>query len=108
MGLIQVMKHLDSLTQVGSGIAVAFVATVYGVGSANLLFLPIGQRIRLLSERSYRLNHLTLEGVIAIAENLNLRLIRGKLDTFLPKPERVNCPGRVPLPPAAAARAASA
>ena len=112
LGLIQVMKHLDSLSQVGSGIAVAFVATVYGVGAANLLFLPLGQRIRLLSERTYRLNQLTLEGVLAIAENLNHHLIRSRLETFLPKECRSHQSEGLPVPsaplPAARARAVSA
>jgi chemotaxis protein MotA len=112
LGLIQVMKHLDSLSQVGSGIAVAFVATVYGVGAANLLFLPIGQRIRLLSERTYRLNQLTLEGVLAIAENLHPLLIRSRLEPFLPKESRWDQTGSLPISsapvPATRARAASA
>ena len=47
IGLIQVMKHLDNLSAVGYGIAVAFVATIYGVGSANLILLPLGQKVRL-------------------------------------------------------------
>ena len=42
LGLIQVMQHLDKIDEVGRGIAVAFVATIYGVGSANLLYLPLG------------------------------------------------------------------
>ena len=107
LGLIQVMKHFDSLPQVGSGVAVAFVATVYGVGAANLVFLPIGQRIRLLSERSYRLNQLTLEGVLAIAENLNHQLIRSRLETFLPKESRREQTDILPAP-AARARVVSA
>jgi chemotaxis protein MotA len=112
LGLIQVMKHLDSLPQVGSGIAVAFVATVYGVGAANLVFLPIGQRIRLLSDRTYRLNQLTLEGVLGIAENLNHHLIRSRIETFLPKESRRELTGGLPSPaaslPATRARAVSA
>src|SRR4029077_4746844 len=46
MGLIQVMKHLDDVKEVGHGIAVAFVATVYGVGAANILFLPSASKRR--------------------------------------------------------------
>jgi chemotaxis protein MotA len=82
IGLIQVMKHLDNISQVGSGIAVAFVATVYGVGSANLLFLPIGQKIRLRAQQAIRLRQLMLEGVICVSQGMNPTLIRQKLAAF--------------------------
>jgi chemotaxis protein MotA len=84
IGLIQVMKHLDNLSQVGAGIAVAFVATIYGVGSANLLFLPLGQKIRLRAHQAMRVQQLMLEGIMSIGEGINPRLIRRKLDAFLP------------------------
>ena len=82
IGLIQVMKHLDNLSQVGAGIAVAFVATIYGVGSANLLLLPLGQKIRLRAQKSMRIKQLMLEGIMSISQGINPRLIRRKLDTF--------------------------
>lgn len=82
IGLIQVMKHLDDIQKVGSGIAVAFVATIYGVGSANLLFLPVAQKIRLRTVQSLRLKELMLEGVVSIIEGMNPRLIRRKLAAF--------------------------
>src|ERR1700751_5117232 len=47
LGLIQVMQHLDDIAEVGKGIAVAFVATIYGVGSANLFFLPVAGKIKI-------------------------------------------------------------
>jgi chemotaxis protein MotA len=83
VGLIQVMKHLDNLSQVGSGIAVAFVATIYGVGSANLFFLPVGQKMRLRGWKAMRTKHLMLEGVVGIAQGLNPRLVRRRLDAFV-------------------------
>jgi len=83
IGLIQVMKHLDNLSQVGSGIAVAFVATIYGVGSANLLFLPLGQKIRLRAWKAMRVKQLMLEGLMSLSEGINPRLIRRKLDAFV-------------------------
>ena len=107
IGLIQVMRHFDNLSQVGSGIAVAFVATIYGVGAANLLFLPIAQRIRFLSERSYRLNQLTIEGVITIAQKLNPRMTRLQTQAFLPAAGSVARPATIPLRAPAAVRAAS-
>lgn len=83
VGLIQVMKHLDNLSQVGAGIAVAFVATIYGVGSANLLFLPLGQKMRLRAWKAARTKHLMLEGIISISQGLNPRLVRRRLDAFV-------------------------
>jgi chemotaxis protein MotA len=82
IGLIQVMKHLSDIAQVGSGIAVAFVATVYGVGSANLLFLPLGQKIRLRCHHTVRYHEMLLEGAIGIAEGVHPRLLRKKLEGF--------------------------
>lgn len=88
IGLIQVMKHLDQLSEVGYGIAVAFVATIYGVGSANLLFLPIGQKIRMRAQQEFRMKQLMLEGVVSISEGMNPRLIRRKLDAFTQSMDR--------------------
>jgi chemotaxis protein MotA len=82
IGLIQVMKELDDIKKVGAGIAVAFVATIYGVGSANLIFLPLAQKIRLRAHQSVRLKELMLEGVVSIIEGMNPRLIRRKLAAF--------------------------
>jgi chemotaxis protein MotA len=83
LGLIQVMKHLADLDAVGRGIAVAFVATLYGVGSANLFFLPAANKLRARTHAAARLKELTLEGVIGIAEGVHHRVIRRKLETFL-------------------------
>jgi len=82
LGLIQVMKHLENIEEVGRGIAVAFVATVYGVASANLFFLPAGNKLRARLHRAMRIRELVLEGVIAIVEGLNPRLIRMKLEAY--------------------------
>lgn len=83
IGLIQVMKHLDNISKVGYGIAVAFVATIYGVGSANLFFLPIAQKIRLRTQQSIRIKEMMLEGVVSISQGMNPRLIRRKLNAFI-------------------------
>jgi chemotaxis protein MotA len=82
LGLIQVMKHLDHLEEVGRGIAVAFVATVYGVGLANLLLLPIASKIQAHGRRIVELRELTLAGVLAIAAGTNPRLIQLQLDAY--------------------------
>jgi chemotaxis protein MotA len=86
LGLIQVMKHLANIDEVGHGIAVAFVATVYGVGAANLFFLPAGGKLRSRLQAAVEIRELMLEGVLAIAEGLNPKLIRIKLEAYAPPP----------------------
>jgi chemotaxis protein MotA len=83
LGLIQVMKHLDAVSEIGKGIAVAFVATVYGVASANLLLLPAAAKLRFRARREMQTQELIVEGVLAIAEGLNSHLIRMRLENFL-------------------------
>jgi chemotaxis protein MotA len=85
LGLIQVMKHLEAISEIGKGIAVAFVATIYGVASANLLLLPAAAKLRFRSNREMQTKELIVEGVIAIAEGLNSHLIRMRLENFLEK-----------------------
>ena len=82
LGLIQVMKHLENIDEVGRGIAVAFVATVYGVGSANLFFLPAANKLRARTHHAMQIKELMLEGVVAIIEGLNPKLIRTKLEAY--------------------------
>jgi chemotaxis protein MotA len=82
LGLIQVMKHLENIEEVGRGIAVAFVATVYGVASANLFFLPAANKIKSRLRDSLHVKELMLEGVCSIVEGMNPKLIRVKLDAF--------------------------
>lgn len=82
LGLIQVMKHLDQMQEVGRGIAVAFVATVYGVAIANLILLPLGAKIRSQARAEAKIYEMILEGVMAIQEGLNPRLVRQLLNPF--------------------------
>jgi chemotaxis protein MotA len=84
MGLIQVMGHLDHMDEVGRGIAVAFVATIYGVGSANIFFLPAAGKLRYRVADERRLKEMVLEGVISILEGMNPRMIEIKLQGFHP------------------------
>jgi chemotaxis protein MotA len=83
LGLIQVMKHLEDIERVGHGIAVAFVATVYGLTLANLLLLPAGAKIKARVEQGLEDMELVLEGVIGIAEGMNPQLLETKLAAFL-------------------------
>jgi chemotaxis protein MotA len=90
MGLIQVMKHLENIEEVGRGIAVAFVATVYGVAVANLFFLPAASKIKARIHNDVSAKELMLEGVISIVEGMNPKLIRVKLEAFLPEKVPMN------------------
>lgn len=83
MGLIQVMQHLDKIEEVGRGIAVAFVATIYGVGAANLFFLPVAGKLRGRIEEEHLMKEMSLEGVISILEGMNPRMIEMKLESFV-------------------------
>ncbi len=85
LGLIQVMKNLANIDEVGRGIAVSFVATVYGVGVANLFFLPSATKIKARAHAETHRKELILEGVCGIVEGLNPKLIRLKLEAYAPK-----------------------
>jgi chemotaxis protein MotA len=87
LGLIQVMQHLDNIQEVGRGIAVAFVATIYGVGIANLFFLPLAGKLRLRVRDDYLRREMMLEGVISILEGMNPRMLEVKLTGFLEQPD---------------------
>lgn len=92
LGLIQVMQHLDNISEVGRGIAVAFVATIYGVGFANLLFLPSAGKLKLRIHEQTMVKQMVLEGVVSILEGLNPRMMELKLRTFL-APQKVQAEG---------------
>jgi chemotaxis protein MotA len=83
LGLIQVMQHLDNIQEVGRGIAVAFVATIYGVGIANLFFLPLAGKMRLRIRDDHQRREMMLEGVISILEGMNPRMLEIKLAGFV-------------------------
>lgn len=82
LGLIQTMQHLSEPEHIGGGIAVAFVATVYGVGAANLFFLPIATKLKLKARRASKHRELMMEGVLAIQDGLNPKMIDEKLRAF--------------------------
>jgi chemotaxis protein MotA len=83
LGLIHVMENLTDPSKLGAGIAVAFVATIYGVGSANLIYLPVYNKLRYHVGRTIRLKEMYIEGIVAIANGENPRMIEAKLQGYL-------------------------
>ena len=83
MGLITVMAHLDDPSKLGEGIATAFVATVYGVGSANLLFLPMASKLKFHVKRRVRRLEMITEGMIGIAVLESPLQLEMRLRSFL-------------------------
>ncbi|KMM83171.1 chemotaxis protein MotA [Pseudomonas taetrolens] len=83
MGLIHVMGNLADPGQLGSGIAVAFVATIYGVASANLVLLPVASKLKSIARRQALYREMLLEGILSIAEGENPRSIELKLQGFM-------------------------
>ena len=105
LGLMQVMKNLANIDEVGRGIAAAFVATVYGVGAANIFFLPAGGKLRARVRSEVQLRELMLQGVLAIVEGLNPKLIRTRLDAYIVRPASKDKPARERQPTSQAAAA---
>lgn len=83
LGLIHVMGNLADTSKLGAGIAVAFVATVYGVSFANLLFLPMGNKLKKKVQRTIKEKEIVLEGGLLISAGLNPFVIEQKLKAFL-------------------------
>lgn len=83
MGLIHVMRNLADPEQLGPGIAVAFVATIYGVALANLFFLPVANKLRMCVDREVRYGEMLIEGVLGIANGENPRAIEVRLSGYL-------------------------
>lgn len=83
MGLIQVMQNLADPSRLGSGIATAFVATIYGVGLANLFLLPVASKLKTQVRTQAQIHEMVIEGVISIAEGENPRNIETKLRGFI-------------------------
>jgi chemotaxis protein MotA len=88
LGLIHVMENLADPSKLGSGIAVAFVATVYGVGAANLFFLPFANKIKLKIKEESAARSVIVMGLVGLAQGENPRLLQEKLESFLPPDER--------------------
>ncbi|MCE5388567.1 MAG: flagellar motor protein [Acidithiobacillus sp.] len=82
LGLIHVMENLADPSKLGAGIATAFVATIYGVGSANIFFLPVSNKLKgIVHERAY-LREMLIEGLVGVAEGENPKIIEARLQGF--------------------------
>lgn len=84
LGLIQVMTQIEDTSALGAGIATAFVATIYGVGLANLFFLPVAARLRSMAEERFGFEEMVLDGIVAIADSENPRVLERRLKEYRP------------------------
>lgn len=84
LGLIHVMENLTDPAKLGAGISVAFVATIYGVGVANLVFLPFGKKLMANITRLVSLREMYVDGLVGIANGDNPRIIESRLQGYLP------------------------
>src|SRR5919112_979331 len=90
MGLVHVLENLSQPATLGPAISGAFIATLYGVASANLIFLPTANKLKLLSSEEQELRTMTLEGILAIQAGDNPRVVADKLLSFIPPSERAS------------------
>lgn len=84
LGLIHVMGNLTDTAKLGSGIAVAFVATLYGVGSANIIFFPIANKLKRIIQEETRIKEMILDGAISVVSGYNPFIIEEQLKVYLP------------------------
>ena len=83
VGLIDILRQFSNLSAVASGIAMAFVSTIYGLGLANLILLPAAHRIRARATEEFEINELILEGVLCLFDGMHPSLVRERLSAFL-------------------------
>ncbi len=83
LGLIQVMQKMENLNAIGKGIAVAFVSTLYGIGFANLFFLPWAGKLRARARERQLMREMTLEAVVSMVEGISPRGLRDRLQSYL-------------------------
>jgi chemotaxis protein MotA len=90
MGLISVLKQLDNPSALGEAIASAFLATLWGLLSANLVYLPIAGKLKAKDEEEARNRYMQLEGILSIQAGENPRIVRDKLTAYLEPKEAVS------------------
>ena len=83
LGLIHVMENLSEPSKLGAGIAVAFVATIYGVGLANLVFLPMSNKLKAHIHRLIVQREMIVDGLVGIANGDNPRIIESRLQGYI-------------------------
>ena len=83
LGLMAVLQNLADPSRLGHGIAAAFTATVYGIGLANLFFLPVAAKLKLIIQRQTQLREMIIDGMLSIAQGENPRSIEAKLQGYL-------------------------
>jgi chemotaxis protein MotA len=83
LGLIHVMNNLTDPSELGTGVAVAFVATIYGVGFANLFFLPVSNKLKSLARHQMEYHEMVVDGLVMIADGDTPTAIRSKLEGYL-------------------------
>jgi len=88
MGMVNVLSNLSSPEELGGAIAVAFLATLYGISSANILWIPFATKIKNSTKKQVFLMEMMLEGIISIQNGENPRVLREKLRIFLPAEAR--------------------
>jgi chemotaxis protein MotA len=104
---VHVLENLDKPETLGPAISGAFIATLYGVAAANVVFFPVANRLKGMSEEEQDLRQLTIEGVLAIQAGDNPRIVQDKLMAFVPPSERVAADEGNITPVAAAAEPVS-
>jgi chemotaxis protein MotA len=100
MGLVHVLENLSAPSTLGPSISTAFIATLMGVGSANVIFLPVANRLKALSAEEIELRSLTVEGILSVQAGDNPRIVAEKLISFVP-PEQRELEEPTPAPAAA-------
>jgi chemotaxis protein MotA len=93
LGLIQVMQKMENLGEIGKGIAVAFVSTLYGIAAANLLFLPWAGKLKIRARERQQMREMTLEAVLLMVDGITPSALRERLDAYA-QPARVRTPAQ--------------
>ena len=106
LGLVHVLQNLSAPSELGPSISAAFIATLMGVGSANVIFLPIANRLKAISAEEVELRMMTLEGILSIQAGDNPRLVSEKLMSYLPPEARPNADEPLAAPAGLEAKAA--
>jgi chemotaxis protein MotA len=99
MGLVHVLENLSAPSTLGPSISSAFIATLFGVASANVIYLPVANRLKAMSAAEVELRTLTIEGILSVQAGDNPRVVSDKLTSYVPPAERAGDDDNVtPMP----------